>query len=214
MTKNPSIQELSDTDKYELIATLEHKAVKEFVVDQITSGGKVAKLFMIYQLLMLVTGALFLGIAVYRVFKNSPAQLYYSLGALAFSFSVLVVIHEWMHGRALKLTGAPRVNYGGNLRKFIFYAEADRHVLNGKQFQLVALTPLVLVKAICLAGIIIFYNQPIAYFFIILMCIHSLFCAGDIGLLGFFESHKDAEVYTYDNHQERKSYFFKRVKYP
>jgi len=68
------------------------------------------------------------------------------------------------------------------------------------------------VKLISIAGIIVFFEQPAVFFFIILMCLHSLFCAGDIALLSFFYQNSD-EIYTYDNKNEKKSYYF-RKRYP
>ena len=91
----------------------------------------------------------------------------------------------------------------------MFFAEADRHVMNRGQFGFVALTPLVVIKAVSIYGIILFFNQPSVYFFIILMSLHSLFCAGDIGFLSFFYS-APGEFYVYDNKSENKSYYFRK----
>jgi hypothetical protein len=112
---------------------------------------------------------------------------------------------------ALKLIGAKKIAFGGYLRKFIFYAEADRHVLNRRQFAFVALTPLIVVKAVTLAGVILFVHQPVFYFFILIMSTHSLFCAGDIGLLSLFYQCKGTDVYTFDVKEEKRSYYYKRT---
>jgi hypothetical protein len=42
------------------------------------------------------------------------------------------------------------------------------------------------------------------------MCAHSLFCAGDIGLLSIFYKFGDAEVYTYDVKAEKTSYYYRK----
>jgi hypothetical protein len=41
------------------------------------------------------------------------------------------------------------------------------------------------------------------------MSAHSLFCAGDIGMLSFFDRFPGSEVYTYDVQEEKRSYFFR-----
>lgn len=211
MTDNPTINELTESGNFELVTTLGHSNIKEFVFGQISKRSGLTIVYMAYQLIMVLTGVLFLGYAVYIAFHGNFDMLSYSVIALVFSFSALVILHELMHGIALKLTGASKINYGGNLKKFIFYAEADMHVINRNQFYFIALTPLVLVKIISFAGIIVFHAHPLLFFFVILMCLHSLFCAGDIGLMSFFSSHNKSDIYTFDNHSERKSYFFKRI---
>jgi hypothetical protein len=183
---NPTIAELQNEEQFELIAELNHKEIKEFVLDQLSSGGKLVSLYMVYQLLMVILGLFLLIWTTVQAFKNNTEPLKYILAALFFSFSFLIVIHELLHGFALKQMGAPKVNYGAYFRKFIFFAEADQHVMNKKEFTIIALTPLVVVKIISMVGLILFYNHPIVLLFVMVMCIHSLFCAGDIGLLALF----------------------------
>jgi hypothetical protein len=209
---NPTVEELKNGEEYELIAELNHGQIKDFVLQQLTgSDSKIVKMFAIYQLLMILTGMFFLARALVLAFRNEFHPLLISLLALGFSLSLLIVIHEVLHGIALKFTGAKHVAFGGYLKKFIFYAEADRHVLNRKQFTFVALAPLIVVKIITLAGIILYWNQPLFYFFLIVMSAHSLFCAGDIGLLSVFYNDAENEIFTFDVKEEKQSYFFKRI---
>jgi hypothetical protein len=207
---NPTIDELKNEEDYELFAELNHGQIKDFVLQQLTgSDSKLVKTYAIYQLLMILTGMFFLARALVLAFRNEIQPLIISVLTLIFSVTLLVVIHEVLHGIALKLTGAKHVSFGGYLKKFIFYAEADRHVLNRKQFAFVALTPLVVVKLISLAGIILTFGTPAFYFWIILMSAHSLFCAGDIGLLTIFYQFPGAEVYSFDVQERKRSYFFR-----
>jgi hypothetical protein len=76
---------------------------------------------------------------------------------------------------------------------------------------LVALTPLVVVKAVTLIGIIFTIGQPVFYFWMFVMSAHSLFCAGDIGLLSFFDHFPNRKVFTFDVKEEKRSYFFKEI---
>ena len=208
---NPSIDKLRNSDEYELIARLNHQQIKEFVITQLTDNGKMIKTYMIYQVLMIMTGMFFFTRSVVLAFKGDSVPLYYSLAALVFCFSVLVIIHELLHGIALKITGAKHVTYGGYLKKFIFYAEADQFVINRRQFAFIALTPLFAVKLITLTGIIFLFGQPFFYFLMFVMCAHSLFCAGDIGFLSVFYKFKNSEVFTFDVKAEKTSYFFRKI---
>jgi hypothetical protein len=205
---NPAIEELQESDRYELVYQLEHHQVKEFVIRQITSGSRIIRWFMIYQFLMIVLGLFFITRSIVLAFERNHVPLFYTLCAVVFSFTLLILIHELLHALAFKVTGAPRVSMGAYLKKFIFYAEADRHVLNRKQFTLVALTPFIAVKLATLAAVLLTVGQPAVCFWIFIMCGHSLFCAGDIGMLDYFYSFKDAELYTFDVRKEKKSYFY------
>ena len=208
---NPSIYELQKSGNYELIGQLHHDEIKEFVLQQLSEGGKLVFSFMIYQFLMILLGLFFFTRSIVKAFNGYFEQLYFSLAALVFCFTFLIVIHELLHAAALKFTGAKKINFGGYLRKFIFYAEADQHVLNRKQFAFVALAPLTVIKIVSLAGIIFYFFHPAVYFFIFLMGAHSLFCAGDIGLLTLFYKDKEAAIFTFDVKAEKTSYYYQKT---
>lgn len=208
---NPTINELQNSGKYELMAQLNHQQIKEFVIEQLTGKIKIIKIYMIYQVLMIMIGMFFFTRSIVLAFKGDFLPLYYSLSALVFCLSVLIVIHELLHGIALKISGATKVTFGGYLKKFVFYAEADQFVINRRQFAFIALTPLFAVKLITLTGIIFLFGQPFFYFLMFVMSAHSLFCAGDIGLLSVFYKFKNTEVFTFDVKAEKASYFYKRI---
>lgn len=206
---SPSIEELKNGDNYELLAELEHEEIKSFVLSQLEKGGWLVKGFMVYQAAMVLLGLFIITRALVFSFRGTYEPLWFSIGAIIFCVTALVIIHELLHGIAIKLTGAEKMRYGAYFKKFIFYAEADRHVFNRRQFTFVALTPLVMVKLVTLAGIIIFFSHPLIYTFTLIMCVHSLFCAGDIGLLSVFYT-AQSEVFTFDIKEERKSYYFRK----
>jgi hypothetical protein len=208
---NPSIEELQNSGEYELIAQLNHSQIKEFVMNQLTTKSRMITAYMIYQIIMIMVGMFFFTRSIVLAFQGEAKPLYFSLAALVFCFTLLIIIHELLHGVALKFAGAKRVTYGGYLKKFIFYAEADQFVINRKQFAFIALTPLFAIKLITLIGIIFLFNLPFFYFLIFVMSAHSLFCAGDIGLLSIFYQYKNTEIFTFDVKEEKTSYFYRRI---
>lgn len=207
---NPTIEDLKNKEQFELIAELSHEEIKEFVLQQLSHGGGMVRFFMVYQFLMIVVGIFFFTRSIVLAFQSTLQPLYYSLAALVFCFSLLIIIHELLHGIALKLIGAKNINFGGYFKKFIFYAEADQHVINRKQFTFIALTPLVVVKFVTLIGVLCILHHPAVFFLIFVMSAHSLFCAGDIGLLSIFFQYKNSEVYTFDVNAEKKSYYYRK----
>jgi hypothetical protein len=211
MAANPSINDLQESDKYELIAELKHEQIKEFVVNQLAHGGWLVKSYMVYQIIMLVLGAFVITRAVIVAFQQNILPLYYLLAALFFCFSLLIVVHELLHGGAMKMCGAPKVNYGAYFKKFIFYAEADQCVFNRSQFALIALCPFVVIKVLTLVGIVFLFQHPAVYFFAIIMSAHSFFCAGDIGMLSVFHNYGKGPIYTYDVSKEKRSFYFREL---
>jgi len=130
--------------------------------------------------------------------------------AILFSLSVLIVVHELLHALAYLLSGARRISFGLVPKKFIFYALADRQVIAPRAFHFVALTPFVVVKLACLVGLATTQNTLFIYFFLTVMCLHSLFCAGDIAMLAFYNLYRGKEIFNYDNRIEGKTYFYLR----
>jgi len=207
---NPTIEELQNPDRFELIAELSHDNIKSFVLDQLARGGKITVAFMIYQTLMVILGVFLITKSIILTVHNTPEKLYFVIAALLFCFTALIPIHELLHGIAIKFTGAPKVNYGAYFRKFIFYAEADRHVIDRIQFTWIAITPLLVIKLLTALLSLLFWETPWIYFFLSVMAIHSLFCAGDIGLLSIFYRNKNDVIYTFDVRAEKKSYYYKQ----
>lgn len=207
---NPSIEDLQNSDKYELIEELHHSQIKDFVISRLSGNNILIRTFMYYQVAMVVLGIFTLTRVIVLATRHFPEPLLFTLAALAFSFSVLVPVHELLHGISIKITGAKKIHYGAYFSKFIFYAEADRHVMNRKQFAFVALTPLVVIKVLTLIGIFLLWNSGWVYFMATIMSVHSLFCAGDIGLLSVFYSDVHSASYTFDVKSEEKSYYYRQ----
>ena len=208
MNPKPTIQDLNDPEKFDLLAAVEQGKIKDFVIRQVMDDKKIIPVYMAYQTLLFFAGLFFVTRAIVLALKGNIIYLLITAGGILFSFTFLVVIHEFLHGIALKLAGAPRVTFGGILKKFIFFAEADHFVLGKRPFLFVAFTPLVVIQVITIIGIVIWFNVPFIYFFLMVMSIHSFFCSGDVALATVFYRYPGRETYTYDNGAEKKSYYF------
>lgn len=212
MSKKVTPEDLQNESEFELLTEVSHQKLREFVVEQIVEEKYVIRIYSIYQVIMMLLFVFLLTRGIILSIKGH-SELLISVGlAVAFSLSALIVIHELLHALAYLLTGARRISFGVILKKFVFYALADRQVIAPRAFHIVALTPFVVVKMICLIGVIVFYNQQLMYFFLSVMCLHSLFCAGDIAMLAFYRIHSGKEIYNYDNKSEGKTYFYSRKK--
>ena len=210
MSRKLSPEDLQNSPEFELLKEISHSDLKEFVIEQVRQEKQIIRFYSIYQVLMMILFAFFLTRSiVYAIKGHSEAIIQVGLAVL-FSLSILVVIHELLHALAYLITGSRKISFGVILKKFVFYALADRQVISSKAFHFVALAPFVVIKMICLFGIIAFYNETIFYFFLTVMCLHSLFCAGDMAMLAFYNLHRGKEIFNFDVRSEGKTYFYIR----
>jgi hypothetical protein len=208
MMRNPTVEDLKNSGKYNLVASVEQGRIREFVVEQAMADKKIIPIYMIYQTLLLFSGLFFLTRALVLAFRGEWSYFLISAGAVVFSLTILVAIHELLHAFALVLTGARRIRFGAVPGRFVFFAVADQHVMGKRTFILVALTPLICIQVATAIGIGFWFHVPFVYFFLILMSMHSLFCAGDIALITLFYRFPGKKVFTFDNFSEKTSYFF------
>ena len=210
MSRKLTPEDLQNESEFELLTEVSHQKLREFVVEQITKEKYVIRIYSIYQGIMMMIFVFLLTRGIVLSIKGH-SELLIEIGlSIAFSLSALIVFHELLHAFAYLLTGARKISFGVIPKKFIFYALADRQVIAKRAFHIVALAPFVVVKLICLIGLIEFYNEQIMYFFLSVMCLHSLFCAGDIAMLAFYRIHKEKEIYNFDSKSEGKTYFYNR----
>lgn len=203
-------EDLIKNDNFELLAEVDHRNIKQFIFEQITKEKHLIRLYSAYQISMI---ALFIFLLVKAIIQSSSGMnsALINIGyALLFSFTALIILHELIHALAYRMQGAHNITFGAIWKKFIFYAAADKQVIDYHTFKVVALAPFVAVKLVSLILAIYFWMTPFAYFFMSLMCIHSLFCAGDIAMLAFYKLHPEKEIYNFDDLSQQKTFFYHR----
>lgn len=191
---------------YVLLEKLGHKELVPFIR---TYMKKMTKYAVFYYLSNIIV----FGLAGY-FFADGYNLENYNLGdrfthfsyGLAIAF-LLLPLHEYIHVLAYKSQGALNTSYAANLKKFYFMALADKFVANKKEFEIVALAPFTVISAV-LTVLFFLVNPDWTLTVIGTLLTHTAMCSGDFGLLSFFEFHKDQEVVTYDDVENRISYFY------
>jgi len=208
-----TVEELIRNKDYTLLASVKHSEMKNFIFPEIEKRPFWAGIANMYQIGGLFAFMLGLFKAFMPLFlAKSGHNLWWVGGGIVFSFSILIVLHELIHAAAYLAVGAKKLSFGMMLKKFMFYVQADKHVINYRQFQFVALAPTVFVAVLSIAVMLVYYNQPPFYFFVTVFGLHSIFCVGDFGLLCFFANRKDTEIVTYDDSKSGESYFYGKIK--
>lgn len=203
-------EDLQNDPQFQLLKEVSHQNLREFIMEQIREEKLIIRYYSIYQIIMMSIFVFILTRNIILSVKGNSDPLFYLGLAILFSFSLLIIVHELIHALAYIITGSQKISFGFILKKFVFYALADRQVVSSKPFHFVALAPFVLVKLICLLGVALFFNSPVGSFFLTIMCLHSLFCAGDIAMLAFYRMNSEKEIYNFDVRSEGKTYFYVR----
>jgi hypothetical protein len=191
---------------YVLIDKLEHNELIPFVQFYLKKNTLSSYTYTFSNLLIV-------GIIFYWLWQNYGTPDFAvgkGVGYLAFGFSLaffLIPLHEYIHVLAYKSQGAIHTSYDANLKKFYFLAVADKFIVNRKEFQVVALAPFVVISS---SLIILLFFVPKMWTFMILgmLLTHTAFTSGDFGLLSYFDYHKNREIVTYDDKENKISYFY------
>ena len=119
----------------------------------------------------------------------------------------LVPFHELIHALAYKLEGAKKTSFDANFKRFYFLAIADQFVISKREFKIVALAPF-LVISMALLIVSFFFGEGWKVTMLTTLSIHSLACSGDFALLSYFEFNRNKEVVSYDDKENKVSFFF------
>lgn len=166
-----------------------------------------------YSVIYYISNLIIFGIVGYLFVQNYNSPDYsfgerfthFSYG-LAIAFALLP-FHEYIHVLAYKSQGATNTSYDVNLKKFYFMALADKFVANQKEFEVVALAPFFIITStltIILFNVCSNWTLTIAS----ILLAHTAMCSGDFGLLSYFEYNKDKQTVTYDDVENKISYFY------
>jgi hypothetical protein len=206
----PTVDTLQKDPHYRLTLELDFSEMTPFVLNNIKGREKVALLFMVLNLLTLV------GIALYLLWgltgdHLSGAKVFWQMLTGVLAGSILIIPpHEILHGLAYRLLGARHIHYGVDFSQFIFYVTADRFPITRNELRFLALTPFMVINTACIALTAIWFTDWILFSATLLLS-HNIMCIGDFALTSYANKHT-GEVYTYDEIEEKKSYFYELTK--
>ncbi len=193
---------------YMLQDKLDHKELIPFIKEYLNRRGITT--FVYYGI-----NLAFLIIAIVMIIWNVEQKVI-SIGDsifhffLGFSIAFLLVgIHEYIHVLAYRMMGAKETSLEMNLKKFYFLALADKFVANRREFVFIALAPFTIISVVFAVLAVVL---PFGWSMTMVGVLFALtaMCSGDFGLLGYFEAHIGKEVVTYDDVENKVSYFYSK----
>lgn len=120
---------------------------------------------------------------------------------------LLVPLHEMIHGWMFRWYGARDVRYGVIWRYLMFYAVAHAFVINYRQFRYIAMAPFVIISGLT-AAVFCFVPVEGKALLLGLYTFHTLCCAGDFGLCGYFYIYRRQNPVSFDDANTGTSYFY------
>lgn len=196
-------------NSYILLDKLGHKELVPFIRTYMKKRTKYSVFYYLSNLIVLgLAGYFFVDGYNLPGYNLGDRFTHFSYG-LAIAF-LLLPLHEYIHVLAYKSQGATNTSYDANLKKFYFMALADKFVANKKEFEIVALAPFTIITTV-LTVLLFLVNPDWTLTIIGALLTHTAMCSGDFGLLSFFEFHKDKETVTYDDVENKISYFYGRT---
>ena len=186
-----------------LLDEMNHAEIVEFLRPYMRFRGNWIRLFWFLNflaLLALVASALLSASKGFHVFVS---QLSYGLAL----FFLVLPLHEGIHGLAYRYFGAKRVLFRAEWKKLVVYAMADGFVADRKELFWVAILPFLLLNSLILV-LALFVFPSYATMFYSLLLIHCSGCVGDFALINYFALNSHRTIVTYDDAEQRKSYFY------
>lgn len=202
------IEDLEDQTKYRQILKIPYEELVNFVLDYMRRKTGVMVFF--WSVCMIC-----LGIAVYIRINISGFYLFkhiLSHTILGFVIFPLFIIpfHEAFHIIPFFLTGARKIRVGMDLKQYIFYVTAHKHVITSGQFRLVALVPFIIINITLL---ILIWVLPGLWKWSIslLLFVHTTMCVGDFAMLNYYDINRKKNIYTWDDADLKESYFYEEI---
>lgn len=199
-----TVEELEDHSKYRQSLKLPYDEMIPFILDYIRRKSWLMAFF--WSCCIVFLGLAFIvrfNISGYFPFRSI---FYHSiLGFVVFPL-LYVPFHELLHVIPYFFTGARRIKIGMDLKQYMFYVTAHRHVSNPRQFTFVALVPF-FVTSICLMYLVLILPGLWKWSFVLFLFVHTTMCAGDFALLNYYALHKGKKIYTWDDADEKVAYF-------
>jgi hypothetical protein len=201
-------EDLYDERKYRHLITIRYGDIISFVLDQLRRKTGVILFFWSFCLITLGL-AVVIRINISGYFELRKIFLHTLLGMIVLPV-LIIPLHELLHIIPYILSGAKRIRVGMDLKQYIFYVTAHRHVASSGLFRIVAVFPFIVVTA---ASLFLIWWLPglWKYSVAVFLFIHSTMCAGDFAMISFCNIYRKHKVYTWDDAELKEAYFYEEL---
>jgi len=202
------VEDLEDQSKYRQILELSYGDLIPFILDYLRRKTGVTIFFWSACIIFLVTALrIRMNIAGYFVFRDILAH---SVIGMIFLPLVCIPLHELLHIIPYYFSGARKIRVGMDLKQYLFYVTAHRHVATPRQFRIIAMIPFILIS-IALVFLILTMPGLWKWSLSLFLFVHTTMCAGDFALLNFYYIKKGKKIFTWDDADRKIAYFYEEI---
>lgn len=201
----PTPKDLETLDSYIKIEDLDHHEMVPFILNNLKNQNLITASFK-HSTMILIGIVLFVWIG-----RWDTSAFFIGLGAaILFTFTVGVLLHELLHLLVYKILGARKTKLKLLLDQAAVAAVADQFVVSEKEFYWLAFTPFVVLT---IAGLTALFMTTgwVLYGISFFLIIHATACIGDFSLAGFMYEHRGGNIYTFDDVENDRSFFYKKT---
>ncbi|MBK7712191.1 MAG: DUF3267 domain-containing protein [Bacteroidales bacterium] len=203
-----SVEDLDDHSKYRLILEISYDDLIPFILDYLKRISAVTVFFLSACLFFLGTAVkIRVNIAGYFPLTDIFAHSCFAMIVLPV---LCIPLHELLHILPYYLSGARKIRVGMDLKQYLFYVTAHRHVAKPLQFRIVAIMPFLLISTATIFLILMMpglWKWSLSLF----LFIHTTMCAGDFALLNFYFLKKGRKIFTWDDADKKIAYFYEEI---
>ena len=206
---NPGVEALRTDPKYRLVDEFSFEDMIPFVFTHIKEKGIMSTIYMAVNLLMLLLVVLIVMVELTGEIISWRILIGQTLAGIASGSILVIPVHEMLHGLTYRILGARKIQFGIDIKQFIFFVTADRCPVSGVQLYFLALTPFAVINLATIVINSLIYPEMILFSAFFLLS-HNLMCIGDFAVANYVWR-KKGKLYTYDEPEKKKSYFYERV---
>jgi hypothetical protein len=202
------VEELEDHCKYRQILKVPYDELVPFILEYIRRRSGLMVFFWSACIFFLGIAIIVrLNISGYFPLKN--IFFHTILGFVVFPI-LYIPVHELLHIIPYYLTGARKIRVAMDLKQYMFYVTAHRHVATPGHFRIIALIPFIVTSLVLL--ILVLYLPGLwKWSLSLLLFAHATMCAGDFAMLNFYSLHRGKKIYTWDDADQKIAYFYEEI---
>lgn len=201
----PTSEELQESDQYEKLQDLNHNEMVPFLMKNLKNRNPINAVFK-HGTMLLIALILFVWIG-----RWNTTAFFIGLGVgLLFTFTIGLILHELLHLLVYKMLGAKKTRLKALWSQGAVAAVAEKFVVSEKEFYWLAFTPF---TVLTIGGLIALFLTTgwIFYAVSIFLVMHATACIGDFSLAGYMYEHRKDEIYTFDDVENDRSFFYIRT---
>jgi hypothetical protein len=202
------VEDLDDPCKFRQILKVPYEDLVTFVLDYIRRKSGLMVFFWSSCIVFLGI-ALFVRINISGYFPFRSIFLHSILGLVIFPL-ISIPVHELLHIIPFYLSGAKNIRVSMDLKQYMFYVTAHKHVATANQFRFVALVPFIIVSMSTLL-LILYLPGLWKWSLSLFLFVHATMCAGDFAMLNFYFLNRMKKIYTWDDADQKIAYFYEEI---